>query len=200
MPNLDDKVNELIADIRRQSENENKAMTQEMTAYRTACIKEAEQFMENAAKKHIKRNVESGASEIASELAEKHMNARNELVRMRSKMTDEIIERAAGKLLDFTKTDKYPAALCKSAKEIAGVLQSNRIVLYVKPEDLVYSDMIKEAFGKYCTVSADRDIKIGGIKGYDRILFKIADETLDGKLATQREYFVNNSGLTISIR
>lgn len=200
MSNLDEKVNDLIADIKRQSENENKAITREMADYREASLKEAEQAIAFAAKKHIKRSVESGASEIASELASKHLNARNELVSMRSKMTDEIIQRAAGKLMEFTKTDKYPAALCKSAKEIAEVLKSNRIVLYVRPEDIVYSDLIKEAFGKYCTVAIDRDIKIGGIKGYDKILFKVADETLDGKLAVQREYFVNNSGLTISVR
>ena len=125
MSNLDDKVNGLIADIKLQSENENKAITREMAEYREASLKEAELSIANAAKKHVKRSVESGTSEISSELASKHMNARNELVSMRSKMTDEIIQRAASKLSEFTKTDKYPTALCKSAKEIAEVLKSN---------------------------------------------------------------------------
>ncbi len=200
MPNLDKKINEFVADIRRLSENETKSTEKEMASYKAACIKEAEVLYKEAARKNVKRSVETGSAEIASELAKKHMEAREELVKIRSKMTDEIIECAGKKLLDFTKSEAYPESLCKSAKKMAEVLQSNKIVLYVKPEDLVYSDMIKKSFGKYCTVEADKSIVIGGIRGYDKILFKLADETLDEKLAVQREYFVYNSGLTISIR
>lgn len=200
MPNLDKKVNELISDIRRQSEIENETLEREMAAYKAACIKDAEALYTEIAKKHIKRNVESGTSEIYSELAAKHMKAREELVKQRSQMTDEIFECAAKKLSEFTKSEAYPESLCRSAEKISEVLHSNRIVLYVKPEDSVYSDMIKKSFGKYCTVETDKSITIGGIRGYDKILFKLADETLDEKLASQRESFICNSGLTISIR
>ena len=55
MSNLDEKVNDLIADIKRQSENENKAITREMADYREASLKEAEQAIAFAAKKHIKK-------------------------------------------------------------------------------------------------------------------------------------------------
>ncbi len=200
MPDLDKKINELIADIRNQSENENKNTEKEMALYKAVSIKEAESVYKAEAKKKVKRSVEAGSAAISSELAAKHMQAREELVRLRSKMTDEIIECAAKKLSEFAKSEEYSASLCKSAGKIASVLHSNRIVLYVKPDDLVYADMIKKAFGKYCTVEKDDSIVIGGIKGYDKILFKLADETLDGKLAVQRERFVHNSSLTISIR
>ena len=229
MPDLDKKINELIADIRNQSENENKNTEKEMALYKAVSIKEAESVYKAEAKKKVKRSVEAGSAAISSELAAKHMQAREELVRLRSKMTDEIIECAAKILAQFDElerekdalahtltelealdrensidgvlpSEEYSASLCKSAGKIASVLHSNRIVLYVKPDDLVYADMIKKAFGKYCTVEKDDSIVIGGIKGYDKILFKLADETLDGKLAVQRERFVHNSSLTISIR
>ncbi len=200
MPELDKKINELIADIRHQSENENKTTEKEMALYKSVCIKEAEAVYKAEAKKKVRRSVEAGSAAISSELASKHMQAREELVRLRSKMTDEIIECAAKKLTEFAGSEDYPASLCRSAEKMAGVLHSNRIVLYVRPDDLVYSDMIKSAFGKYCTVEADSSIVIGGIRGYDKILFKLADETLDEKLAAQRERFIHNSSLTISIR
>ena len=200
MPDLNKKINELIADIRTQSENENRTTENEMAAYKASCIKEADAVYKAAAKKKVRRSVDAGSAAISSELAANHMKAREELVRLRSEMTDEIMQCAAKKLAEFTKSDAYPESLCKSAQKMADVLHSNRIVLYVRPEDVVYSDIIKKAFGKYCTVEEDNSIKIGGIRGYDKILFKVADETLDGKLAVQRERFIHNSALTISIR
>lgn len=200
MPDLDKKINELIADIRNQSENENKNTEKEMALYKAVSIKEAESVYKAEAKKKVKRSVEAGSAAISSELAAKHMQAREELVRLRSKMTDEIIECAAKKLIDFAQSEDYPSSLCRSAEKMSEVLHSNRIVLYVKPDDIVYSDIIKKAFGKYCTVESDSSIIIGGIRGYDKILFKLADETLDEKLAVQRERFIHNSSLTISIR
>lgn len=200
MTDLNKKVNELIEDIQLQSKKENKTVISEISSYKESTLEEFARACEVSARKYAVSQIASGKAKIASELSEKHMTARGELVKKRSEMTDEVIRRAGDKLIEFTKTDDYPKLLRKSVEKISQVLHSNRVVLCVKPDDMKFEDMIKEAFGRFCTVESDDSIVIGGIKGYDRILFKLADETLDGKLADQREYFVNNSGLTISVR
>lgn len=200
MPDINQRVDALTEDIRTQSEEESRTLRNEMAQYKEAQLAQARASYEALTKKYVKHKVDSGAARISYELSEKHKKAREELVKLRTEMTDEIISRAGKKLLDFTKTDEYLPSLCRSAQLIASVLQSNRITLYVKPDDLVYEEQIKKAFGKYCTVVGDKSILIGGIRGYDKILYKLADETLDERLAEQREYFVNNSGLTVSVR
>ena len=200
MPDMNERVNALLEDIRVQSEQESRALQKEMDQYKEAQLSEARASYEALARKYVMHKVQEGSARISYELSVKHKNARDELVRLRTKMTDEIIQRAEKKLQQFTKTDEYLPLLCRSAKAIASVLHSNRITLYVRQEDLVYADEIKNAFGKYCSIESDKSIRIGGIRGYDRILYKLVDETLDEKLSSQREYFVNHSGLTVSVR
>ncbi len=201
MPNLDKKVNELVEDIHRQSQKENSDMIAEMASYKAAALKEAARAYESSARKYAKAVINAESAKILAELSQKHMQARMELVQKRSEMTDEVIKHAGEKLAEFAKTPEYADFLRKSVKKISDVLRCNRVVLYVKPEDMIYESLIKESFANPCTVQADDNIKIGGVRGYDNILFKIADETLDEKLVAEREYFVNNnSGLTISVR
>ena len=46
-------------------------------------------------------------------------------------------------------------------------------------------------------VVADKSIKIGGIKGFCKAMNIVADETLDSKLYAQKEWFIENSGLSV---
>ena len=65
---------------------------------------------------------------------------------------------------------------------------------------MIYEKELIKAYGSYCKIDVDTSILIGGIRGYDKILQKIVDDTLDEKLSEQREWFTQNSKLTISIR
>ena len=47
-------------------------------------------------------------------------------------------------------------------------------------------------------MQASNEIQIGGIMGISRTVGLLADETLDTKLQNQREWFCENSGLTIT--
>ena len=56
---------------------------------------------------------------------------------------------------------------------------------------------LKALFSGETEVCTDKTIKIGGIKGYCKALSIVADETLDSKLYAQREWFIENSGLSV---
>ena len=59
------------------------------------------------------------------------------------------------------------------------------------------SDKIKAVFAGSTEVVADNSIKIGGIKGFCKAMNIVADETLDSKLYAQKEWFIENSGLSV---
>ena len=80
------------------------------------------------------------------------------------------------------------------AKEISKVLESTDTKLFVKADDLKYSDMIRENFGRNCEIYSDEDIQIGGIRGYSEKLGMMSDETLDSSLEKQRDWFIQKYG------
>ena len=64
-------------------------------------------------------------------------------------------------------------------------------------KDMDFADKLKALFVGETEVCTDKTIKIGGLKGYCKALSIVADETLDSKLGAQREWFIENSGLSV---
>ena len=69
------------------------------------------------------------------------------------------------------------------------------------PEETELRELTDSALGKLQAMSdaefADKSIKIGGIKGFCKAMNIVADETLDSKLYAQKEWFIENSGLSV---
>ena len=115
----------------------------------------------------------------------------------RAEMTESVSKKAEEKLVEYTKTSDYSNSLVKSAKEVAKLFADNDCVVYVNERDMKNSDKIKAVFAGSTEVVADKSIKIGGIKGFCKAMNIVADETLDSKLYAQREWFIENSGLSV---
>lgn len=71
------------------------------------------------------------------------------------------------------------------------------VVVYINEKDMKYSTEILAAFHGMAELVKDNSIKIGGLKGYCKSMRIVADETLDTKLSAQREWFIENSGLSV---
>ena len=70
-------------------------------------------------------------------------------------------------------------------------------VVGINEKDMKYSTEILAAFHGMAELVKDNSIKIGGLKGYCKSMRIVADETLDTKLSAQREWFIENSGLSV---
>ena len=87
--------------------------------------------------------------------------------------------------------------LIKSAKEIADIFKDNSCVIFISENDNKFAQDIKAQFSGEVTVENDVAIKIGGIKGFCKDLKIVADNTLDSKLNSQKDWFTENSGLKV---
>ena len=87
--------------------------------------------------------------------------------------------------------------LIKSAKEIADIFKENSCVIFISENDNKFAQDIKAQFSGEVTVENDVAIKIGGIKGFCKDLKIVADNTLDSKLNSQKDWFTENSGLKV---
>lgn len=142
----------------------------------------------------IQKELISMKNKISVDISHKELECRKNLARKRQNMLNEMFDICAKELIQYTKTSEYVEKIKEYAKAISKVLGSTDTKLFIKHEDLKYSDLIKESFGRNCEIYSDEDIQIGGIRGYSEKLGMMSDETLDSSLEKQRDWFIQKYG------
>ena len=145
-----------------------------------------------AQREHLKMK-----NKITIEISHKELDERKKLAKKRQRIVKEIFDLCKDKLIEYSKSSKYPEYLCKCAYKISSVLKDDDVILYVKEEDLKYCDLIKNSFVGSCKVEPTDDIEIGGIKGLSHKRKLIADETLDSNLLAQKDWFASECGVML---
>ena len=191
------KTDNFLNAIKKYADEQRNAMHEEVEQLKDEKIKEAEKRAQYDSEKLIKDKLEEKRNKLTSKIAKMTQDGQRELFLERSKMTDEVFKKAEEKLIEYTKSSEYSEMLNKSAKEMATLFGGESCTLYVNERDVDKADKIKAAFKGEAEIVADKKIKIGGIKGYCRAMRIVADDTLDSKLDSQREWFNENSGLSV---
>lgn len=191
------KTDNFLKAIKKHAEKQRQSIQNEVEHIKEQKIKEAEKKGKLDSEKYISDKLEAKKNEETSKVAKLMQDGQKELFLMRSEMTESVFKKAEEKLIGFTQTDEYSRKLIESAKAISEVFGNKDCTLSVSEKDLSSADRISALFSGKAEVTSDKSIKIGGIKGYCSELNIIADETLDSKLAAQREWFVENAGLSV---
>lgn len=197
MPNQSGKTSNFLKAINKYAEEQRTKIRNEAENFKKEEIEKAESEILNDIYILIQKEMAEMKAEIAKEMSKKELDSRKNLFEKRNSITKKVFEKSTSKLLEFTKTDEYPKLLAKYAKAISSVLVEPGTIIYVRKEDLCFSDTIKEAFGRDCNIEIKENIKIGGIYSYNPNMGLIADETLDSKLEEQHIWFAENSGLKL---
>ncbi len=191
------KTDNFLNAIKRYADEQHLAMQNEVEQLKAEKLREAEENAKYESEKFIKDKLEVKRNEQTSKIAKQIQEGQKELFIKRAQMTESVFEKASKKLIEFTNTQKYSEMLINSAKEIADFFGCESCVLYINERDMGSADKIKALFKGDAQVVSDKTVKIGGIKGFCSIINIVADNTLDSKLYAQREWFIENSGLSI---
>lgn len=197
MPNQSGKTSNFLKAINKYAEEQRTKIRNEAENFKKEEIEKAESEILNDIYILIQKEMAEMKAEIAKEMSKKELDSRKNLFEKRNSITKKVFEKSKLKLLEFTKTDEYPKLLSKYAKAISSVLVEPGTIIYVRKEDLCFSDTIREAFGRDCNIEIKENIKIGGIYSYNPNMGLIADETLDSKLEEQHIWFAESSGLKL---
>lgn len=191
------KTDNFLKAIQKYADEQRNAMRSEVEQLKEEKLKEAEAKSKYDSEKYIKDRLEEVRNKETGRLAKMMQESQKELFLERAKMTESIFEKAAKKLIEYTNTAAYKDSLIENAKAIAKLFDGNDFVLYVNAKDMDSAPKIKSLFDKNVEVTVDKTIKIGGIKGYCKAMNIVADETLDSKLYAQRDWFIENSQLSV---
>lgn len=192
------KSSNFLKVIDKYTKRQKSKITDEIKEHEEAEMKKAEaEFIEDT-NNMIQKELLAMKNKIAIEISHKELYERKKLSLRRKEMMEDIFGACREKLLSFTNDEeKYSNYLKDCAKDISEVLMRGDTVLYVRAEDMKYSDVIKEAFGSQCRVETDSNILIGGIRGYSEVQGLIADETFDEKLKEQKQWAAETFGIRL---
>ena len=110
---------------------------------------------------------------------------------------DEVFQAAAERLSGFVGSADYSDFLKKSASRMAQIAGDAPITLLFRPADLEAAEGLKTVFSAPAELCADETIRIGGLRAQLPDKRLRLDDTLDARLESQREWFMEHSGLTI---
>lgn len=117
-----------------------------------------------------------------------------ELAARRSEIAQQVFEACEEKLAAFTAGPEYAGYLKKSAGELMQLLHAEKADFYARPQDV---EAAKAAVPAGCAVTADATIRLGGLRAKSGSVE--ADDTLDMKLEAQKDWFLQNSGMSIAL-
>ena len=117
-----------------------------------------------------------------------------ELAARRSEIAQQVFDACEEKLAAFTAKADYADYLKKSAEALLTLLHADKAVFYARPQDV---EAAKSAVPAGCEVTADATIRLGGLRAKSGAVE--ADDTLDMKLEAQKDWFLQNSGMSIAL-
>ena len=191
------KTDNFLKAINKYSKLERQQIQNDIETVRAEELKKAEANGKKMAKDFITKEYSAVKTAVTGQYAVKNLEAQGKVYKKREEITNSVFEKAFKKLKDFTSTPQYKDLLIKSAKEIADIFKENSCVIFISENDNKFAQDIKAQFSGEVTVENDVAIKIGGIKGFCKDLKIVADNTLDSKLNSQKDWFTENSGLKV---
>lgn len=195
-----DKVKELQTvfenEISTVSNKEIAAIEREIDDMKTRTFNE----FESAAKQKADLYYEQEISEIDGEhaIALSHLNDDNtrKLMQERDQMVKTVFEEAKKQVIAFTKDAAYKDKLISKLKNLKDK-QFTPAKLFVSPADeKLLKDLLK-AYELECEGSIDESIQLGGFRLECPQKGVIVDETFDRAMIDSKQWFLQNSGLTI---
>ena len=197
MLNQEERAAKFFDAITKDAEERHEEMTRKTRETVESGLEKAKTKAHSQAQAKIERERMLKEQEFNRTVANERTQQRARLTDKRGAITDEVFGDAREKLTAFTESDGYADFLKKSAAGFAGVFPQGDVTVYVRSGDMRFADDIKKAFGRDCKVESSDEITIGGCRAGVAGGSTVADDTLDTRLEAQREWFLENSGMSV---
>lgn len=197
MLNQEERAAKFFDAITKDAEERHEEMTRKTRETVESGLEKAKTKAHSQAQAKIERERMLKEQEFNRTVANERTQQRARLTDKRGAITDEVFGDAREKLTAFTESDGYADFLKKSAAGFAAVFPQGYVTVYVRSGDMRFADDIKNAFGRDCKVESSDEITIGGCRAGVAGGSTVADDTLDTRLEAQREWFLENSGMSV---
>lgn len=165
----------------------------EIKKLQKAEMEKAEQRIIEDIKTLVQKETTAMKNKILITVSHKELEEKRKVAQKRHKAINEIFENVKNEIIEFTKTPKYAEFLKKTAAKVFDYSQKNlkntEVILYIKPEDEQFKNILLEEFKGSCKVKISEKIEIGGFQAHFLNENIMIDETLEAKQAEQEKNF-----------
>lgn len=182
--------------INEESEVKRKKINEELEKYRTSELEKAKAEAGSRYGEIIAEGEKEIEKQAAGGLGKDKIKAKTELCGLRQSVLESVFSDVEKKLAEFKKTPDYENYLVSSVKNILKEIDGADVIIYLSPEDEKYSDKLLSLSPSVISAETDGKIKFGGVYGISDEKHLRLDKTFDSSLLSERENFIENSGLT----
>ncbi len=196
MADTEEKLSRFQAEIDEEIKGEIDEILTSAKKKADAILAEADdEFIDDS---YVKVSTETKAikQELNKSVSHKSFEANREILAHRNKLVDDFFDGISGKVLEFTKSEKYTDYMKKAAEEANSAYPFyDGVTAYVKPADRELA--VKLLDGYKIAVETDKSIKLGGITFRYPEENRYVDRTLDESFRKEKENFVSNSAMQL---
>ncbi|MDR3552394.1 MAG: V-type ATP synthase subunit E [Clostridia bacterium] len=193
----DKKLEKFTSAVLKDAQDQRDTMLSEIDEYRKAQMEEAEEAILNETYVMIQNEITAVKNAQSRKVSLAELDCRRSLLLLREKITGEVFDEAAQRILAFTATPEYVDFVCGLLKQGAGDMPDGETVIFVKKDDLKNAGPFLAAYGKPAVCEADAGITLGGAVIFNREKGVVINQTLDVRLSNQKDWFAASSGLAI---
>lgn len=193
----DKKVNKFIEAITAYAQEQSRKIHEEVEAFKTERLAQAEQQVLQESYNLIHREREDVNNQLKKEFSQREFTLRGQLIRRRQEIAETVFEEARQRLLAFTATPAYVEQLRSSFSEMQRMLPAEGSVYTLSERDRDKAASLADLCPAGSHFDYTADIRLGGIRGMNPQMGVLVDDTLDTKLEQQQDWFVQNMRLSI---
>lgn len=184
-------------EIKKIASNEEEMILNEAKALEKEAYAHMQEEAKNDADRQLEKELAAISSKASIEAAAQLEMRTKKLIEKREEYVNTIFKEVKEKIVDFVRGNQYKEFLLNRVKKISEEYQMTDCVLYLRKEDMIYQEDLKNAYGFDIEVSVNNQIQLGGFIIENPMTHVVVDETLDLALSSQKDWFYKTSGLMI---
>jgi len=188
-----EKLSKFILAIHQEAEARRNQILQDVEEFNRRELAKAEEEVLADAYELIQTETAHMRSDIHKELSLQILEGRRRLISKRESLMNEVVQKAADRLMEFSKSKDYLPFLQNAIREALPHL-AEAPAIFLRPEDSSLVPDLEEEFPD-CVFKAADDMPLGGVRLTDNRCF--IDQTLQGRLTEAQKKLIDNCPLSV---
>jgi V/A-type H+/Na+-transporting ATPase subunit E len=199
MSQPDKKLDKFTSAVLSDAQARRAKILAEIEDYRKAEMEKAEEDILHEAYIMIQNEISAIKNRQSKTVSLAELEGRRKFLRQREDIMGKVFSEASARVLEYAKTPEYADKLCADVGASCAEMPEGALVIRLRHDDMPYADRLAAASGRGAGVEEDSSIALGGFILVNNDKGVIVDNTLDLKLASQKEWFASSSGLGMGL-
>ena len=200
MSTREEKTEAFLQAMRSHAEEQSRRIHEEVETYKKERLSAAERQVFEETHRRLAAERQELTRKLRSEFSERDRAGREELLRRREEMADEVISAVREQLCAFCGTPAYGDYLHRSVQRLAAALPAEGTVYELGETDAPWAETVRGWLPEGSSLRTVPDIAIGGLRAVSLTAHRLCDDTLDAALQEERERFYGQTELSIDIQ